>query len=475
MSTSTAPTDDYLSLIRNHYDGVLRGGTDVYGPRHTGMWLASIDIVNGGLPQELYPSKKRVYREICAPNGSTLYWEQPAVVAAYHLSRLSDDERYAQAADRYLQDFLEHCVSADNGLFLWGNHLYYDVVQDAIVNFCGCPHEARPLPCAWEMFWRIAPEATETAIRRMGQQHIKNHESGLFDRHASITATDAPGVEEQKDPKIHSFLEAGGVLVESLCWLVQKTGDVSPAELALTCARYSFGHRDEKTGLVRNQAAYRRWDYEASTTEVGLWSECLLKAAQYSGIGEFQKMARAAVASWLRYGYDEQTGHYFGSLNVKDGTPSPDAGTEYAPSRHADWWEPLFPTHNYPTAMAETCLTLFEQTGDTLFEEAALRWARSIALSTPANNGAGAYADQYGRCIHFLVRASQVLGKNELETQARELAGEALMQLYSPQAGMFRSHPGEDRCDAVDGVGILFLALIFLQTGTDPDGMGFHF
>ena len=72
----------------------------VYGPEHTGLWLASIDIRSGGQPENPYPNKKRVYREISSPRGSNLYWEQPAVVAAYHVSRLLGDERYAHASDR---------------------------------------------------------------------------------------------------------------------------------------------------------------------------------------------------------------------------------------------------------------------------------------------------------------------------------------------------------------------------------------
>jgi hypothetical protein len=41
--------------------------------------------------------------------------------------------------------------------------------------------------------------------------------------------------------------------------------------------------------------------------------------------------------------------------------------------------------------------------------------------------------------------------------------------------GMFRGHAGEDRYDAVDGVGYLLLALLFLDAGKEPDLMGFGF
>ncbi len=38
---------------------------------------------------------------------------------------------------------------------------------------------------------------------------------------------------------------------------------------------------------------------------------------------------------------------------------------------------------------------------------------------------------------------------------------------------MFRSHPGEERCDAVDGIGLLFLSLIYVEQGKEYDMMAF--
>jgi hypothetical protein len=53
---------------------------------------------------------------------------------------------------------------------------------------------------------------------------------------------------------------------------------------------------------------------------------------------------------------------------------------------------------------------------------------------------------------------------------AHRLAEEAMRFLFVH--GMFRGHPGEDRYDAVDGVGFLALALIELSSGQSPDGYG---
>ena len=53
---------------------------------------------------------------------------------------------------------------------------------------------------------------------------------------------------------------------------------------------------------------------------------------------------------------------------------------------------------------------------------------------------------------------------------ATALASEAIAVLWDGR--MFRSHPGEHRYDAVDGMGYLLLALLCLSTGREPNMMG---
>ena len=77
----------------------------------------------------------------------------------------------------------------------------------------------------------------------------------------------------------------------------------------------------------------------------------------------------------------------------------------------------------------------------------------------------------FGRAIYFLADASVTLSEPGYTAEARKLADAAVDILFAH--GMFRSHAGEDRYDAVDGVGYLLLALIFLETGRKPDLLGF--
>lgn len=59
------------------------------------------------------------------------------------------------------------------------------------------------------------------------------------------------------------------------------------------------------------------------------------------------------------------------------------------------------------------------------------------------------------------------------EAHISAVADEAVSKLWAQ--GMFRSHPEEDRYDAVDGMGVLALSLMRLETGRKPDLMGLYF
>ena len=463
---------DYIEIVQRHFDFVASHAIDEYGEMSTAMWLATFDPVTGGLPEKPLPDELRWYRKITSPNGSNLYWDQPTIVAAYALSKATGEDRYARLADRYIDEFLSRCVAAESGLFLWGNHVYYDVILDEPVRFSGGYHECRPHTPAWETFWRHDAQATERAIRAMAKAHIKDRETGRFCRHANprVAAGDfEPGEVENAKP----FLEAGVTLIDSMCWLAWKTDDLEGDLVrdALAVARYSYRQRDERTGLLRNQPVDKRWDYYASTTEVGLWAGSLLRAAKMTGNDEFQQIAADAIRPWLRFGFDESSQKYFGRLSVESGLPQP-------PETERGWKPPMYaevfdiherPTHNYPMPMAEACLSLYEQTQDPVFLQAVERWVAHIGQSLSANDGIGAYAEDYGRVIHFLKRSAQSLNREQYAVFAEKVANEAVDRLFIDESGAFRSHPGEDRCDAVDGLGFLLLSLILLETHELPE------
>ncbi len=465
----------YADAIESHMDYVTENSLDELGSEKTAMWLATIDIRTNGLPAERLPKTLRWYRRVTSPEGANLYWDQPTIVAAYELSVRTGCACYEDAADAYIRDFLKRCVAQPSGMFQWGNHRYYDVVRDQVVDFSGGFHECRPHTPAWESFWRIDPKATERAITAMATAHIKDPKTGLFCRHANPDVR--PGEFSRSElSSAMPFLESGGVLVDSLAWLAHKTDDRDGqwTDLALQVARYSYSQRDSSTGLVRNQPIVKRWDYFASTTELGLWAGCLARAAQYTGNEEFLQIADAAMTAWLRYGFDQSAGKYYGRLSVADGKPLvAELPRRYSPPMYAEVFDVQErPTHNCPMPMAEACLSLFQQTGKPIYREAAHRWADQVGDSLPSGDGKGICAEDYGRAIHFLARAGEVLERPEYRQLAETFADEAMERLYVKKMGMFRGHVGEDRCDAVDGPGVLLLALMYLEGDLPESAMG---
>lgn len=483
MSQPAASSEAWIAIVQAHLDRLISQGCDVYGATSTPMWMASLTPQTGRYPEDdARPPEigKRVYRNIDAPRGSSFYWDQPSITAAYALTAITGEARYAQDADAYVSAFLERCV-APNGIFLWGNHYYYDAFQDVVLRFHGeetpVPvdpqtergelHEIRPIPPVWSIFWRLDPTATERAIRAAVAGHLVNPETGEFNRHAEGETGCA-------------FLEAGGILVETLAWLYAQTGDVALLADADTMVAYSLRHRGAETGLLENNPTWSRWDKVTSTTEVGHWAGMLLRAAELVGDDRPEAAAWRAAADrvmrpWLRYGYDAGAQRYYGRLAVTDGSPvlGPKV-TPYQPGDYSDLWEPLFPTHDYPMAFAEACLTLYRRTGDALYRDACDRWVRILARDLPARQGRGAYAEHYGRCLHYLLGYADVFDDYGARSLAHRVAEESLSVLFVGDAdgGMFRGHPGEDRYDAVDGVGFLLLALLWLASGEEPDMMG---
>ncbi len=420
------------------------------------MWPAVLDTSTGDYPPGEH-APRRVYRLIGAPRGSTLYWDQPSLVAADALTTLTGDNRYRAAGERYLRAFLAQCVN-EIGLFQWGNHQYYDVFAGQVVSFHGGPHELRPLTPAWDLFQRLAPKLTEQYLRLMIPRHVYDEATGAFNRH-------------DDGKRSHAFLEAGAVLVESAAWLHARTGDAALLELALRIASYSFNHRHPVTGLLPNEPDHGRWDSLVCTTEIGLWAQSLLRAADYTGVQQFTDMAAGALRAYLRYGYDDTAQQYRGQVAIADGTHVVPTKPGYWPRAYTDVWNTdQWPTHDYPTAVAEACLTLHARTGDAVFAQGAQRLVSIITATPPPRE---AYAESFGRCIHVLQRAAEHFQDAALHAAARRLADIAIDQLYAD--GMFQGFADSHLYEAVDGVGYLLLALLRLEQGAEVELHGFGF
>jgi hypothetical protein len=373
---------------------------------------------------------------------------------------MTGNPSYRRSVEKYINAFLSSSIDS-HGMFQWGNHMYFDLFAKTIIKFQNGYHELRPITPAWELFWQMDARSTERYIREMVRRHLYDPASGGFNRHDT----------QKKD---HAFLEAGGILCESLAWLFQKTADSDLLHTALRIARYSYGHRNLSTGLVANQPDKDRWDAHVCTSEVGLWAQCLLRAHEYSGHEEFADMARAALTAYLTYAFEEKSGELFGQVALEDGRPAVPEGTCYRPRYYADPWNTdQWPTHDYPMSVAEASLSLYRLTAEKTFLDWARQLARIAYRKRPAVTGQPAYAECYGRCIHLLDRLARESGDQTARLEADTIAGEAISDLY--RHSMFSGYSNHNYTESVDGVGFLFLALLQLDSAEPLNLLGFGF
>lgn len=488
-----------LPLVVSHYDQFLLRGLDTYGPYTTANWMASLDTNTKSYPvNDFANAGRRIYRQNPSPKGANLYWDIPQIDAAVRLSAVTGDSKYSDSARDYIAAYLNPVRSddsiylADSGLWKWGEHWYYrafddpadevnNYFNDRTIGFSGSHHEMRPLTPDWQLFWDMNPSMTATQIDRMGRYHVEGGyetTTGRFSRHDHWTTPTS------QDSHHHAFVDAGGVLVESLAWLAQKsTGPDRDKYLsqAKIIAEFSHSARLPATGLIRNNHSTDRfrWDYNVTTSEIGVWAGKLLVAADYTGDLEYLEMARDGVLPWLQYAWHPAAGRYYGKVNVSDGTPNFDESTEYQPLDYSSPWNVLVPSHDHFLGMAEALIELY-QWGATyhpqdlpILETHIERMAKNIVEERPALNardGMGAYAEPYGQSVHFLLAASQVLNEPTYRKHAERLAHEAVTVLYT--GDMFRTHGKEDRYDAVDGFGFLAEALLDLGSYNAPDEPG---
>lgn len=64
--------------------------------------------------------------------GSNLMHDEVALKTLYGLSAALDRPKYAAAADQYLQSFVERCTHTATGLFPWGEHAFWHLLEERV-------------------------------------------------------------------------------------------------------------------------------------------------------------------------------------------------------------------------------------------------------------------------------------------------------------------------------------------------------
>jgi uncharacterized protein YyaL (SSP411 family) len=276
---------------------------------------------------------------------------------------------------------------------------------------------------------------------------------------------------------------AAAAFIQAFCFMYSETGESVWLDRAKLLANYYWKSRNKQTNCVPefpSNVPLPPNRYAFYTTMVGLHSHALLKGWQLTGHDAFRDYAVAYLKAYAKYGYDPDSGKFWGSVNL-DGTPNRGPGPDGTygrdiPQGHLDLWEPYVAGNQYAIYTARTYAYAYQLTKEPILLTTAKRFADWIEKELPVNQCLeksyyrgyarmfaphGTYAGKYGRTISFLIHLHALTSDQKYLGLAKKVANEAVSKLY--YNGLFRGHPAKPYYEATDGVGFLLYALLELD------------
>jgi hypothetical protein len=185
------PKGSLLDVVRRYADTMIERGRDTYGPQKTGLFLSALDRTTFSALASRPAAPAGIRREDrsgepwSALSGANPHLDQNFLRILYALTQITNDPKYAKAADEELAWFLKNALSPKTSLLPWGEHMSWDVIQDKPISGGNDVfHEfARPW-VLWDRCFELAPDQSRRFAIGLWDHQIANQKTGGFDRHA---------------------------------------------------------------------------------------------------------------------------------------------------------------------------------------------------------------------------------------------------------------------------------------------------
>ena len=181
-------TSDFLLLVERYADTMIKQGRDIYGSEYSPLFASALTRKTLKLPDKNdTPEISGVRARDRSLTGANLIHDIHLLKILYEYADVYNKKEYAEEANKALHYFLKNCQSPVTGLFCWGEHLYWDFINDD----CGYApnydfHEAKEWPF-WDQSYQLAPDACWNFVIGEWHHQINDKSTGDFSRHARYT------------------------------------------------------------------------------------------------------------------------------------------------------------------------------------------------------------------------------------------------------------------------------------------------
>ena len=360
FSAAAVAEGPYRAGARQFLDTMIEKGTDRYGSKHTPLFCLSLD------PETHMPAKapervdweyrrnfEHLYRDFgyywkSHLHSANLIYDQSTIRALYELTKVSGAPKYARAADRYLDFFLENLVSQQTGMFGWGEHVFYNVFTDYIIGGAftvrsvhkfSYEHELDRWTTIYDLTWPKSPEKTLAEIDAIFAYKIHDPVTFINNRHSDFFSG-------RVTSDTLTFIKHSGLFAHAFTLAHVKTGDPRQLDRARKAADLFWGYRNPQTNLVRG--CIQREKEAVAPEELASLVLFLLRAYQWHPDQMFLDRSIAYLKGYKQY-FSAGGGRFRAQVGQD--------GIDRKPGAYAEYWEG-------PLRMAKSAALAYSLTGD---------------------------------------------------------------------------------------------------------------
>ncbi|MFA8020255.1 hypothetical protein [Bremerella cremea] len=450
----------YLEVVRNTVDKILENGRDTYGEQQSGMILSVLDRKTGKPLRSLPKAPAGVrHSDRTGPGGSNANLQQDLYRTMLHLSRMTGEERYEQAAQTALVDFVRITQHPETGLLAWGEHLYWNCVDDRLGDLDpNQTHEPKEKFVVFDLVYDAEPERTLKYAYGLWEHQIADQKTGNFSRHAKYHRH-GPG-------RDYDFAKEGGYFIDTWSRAYAANHDEQFAK-AVRVLTQRYLDRMSRLGHLSLDSSDREAWFQTSPSlyAVALAAECTDAAQRMDDQSAtlLRQLASSQDQAFLSMPH-KPADPEFGFVSYADtetGQPKTvEAKQSNGYSRH---WGLGYGVHS--TAMiALQCNTRQQQLGKSemgdKYRKLVVEAGTLYLEEHPDPRQDDLWAGEYGTVIFTLLAAHRITQEERYLDRARKLADEAIAVFWDESKPLPRASSRTGYYDVVSGSDTLLLALL---------------
>jgi len=226
------------------------------GDNHSGLFPSMLDLESKQMLLDMPDPIDGQRNGDRAYLGSNLIHDEAVLHAMLGLSEFLGRDDYAAAADRYLKRFADHCTNTVSGLFPWGEHAYWHLIEDRIGNSYADAGGSADAPVThdhlrhtprwlWEKLHAFNPPCVERFAEGLNN-HWTEGQPGEYIRHARV-------MEKRHHPRtVRScdFPRHSGFYIADLAFAAEKTGRADFLDQLDRFLTYWWDKRDDDGQLL---------------------------------------------------------------------------------------------------------------------------------------------------------------------------------------------------------------------------------